>query len=87
MSARDLSRVVRPLLPASTWSTAAAASLIIAHRLSTILNSDRIVVMQNGSVEDSGRHQELLERGGLYARLFAQQFKKVLEMKKEANSG
>jgi len=62
-------------------------SLIIAHRLSTILNSDRIVVMQNGSVEDSGRHQELLERGGLYARLFAQQFKKVLEMKKEANSG
>ena len=56
-------------------------SLIIAHRLSTILNADRIVVMQNGQVEDFGRHEELIARGGLYARLFQQQFKKVLEMK------
>jgi len=57
-------------------------SLIIAHRLSTILNADRIVVMQDGQVEDSGRHDELLARGGLYARLFEQQFRKVLEMRK-----
>ena len=54
-------------------------SLIIAHRLSTILSSDQIVVMDEGRVVDVGRHEELLERGGLYAALFERQFGKVLE--------
>ena len=55
-------------------------SLIIAHRLSTILNSDKIIVMDEGRVVESGSHGELLEHHGLYAGLFEQQFGKVLEM-------
>lgn len=41
--------------------------LMIAHRLSTVVNSDRIFVLRNGSVEESGRHTELLGAEGLYA--------------------
>lgn len=52
-------------------------SLIIAHRLSTVLNSDRIIVMQEGRVVDDGRHEDLLERGGLYADLFERQFRSL----------
>ncbi len=58
-------------------------SLIIAHRLSTILSSDKIVVMDAGRVVEMGSHRELVERRGLYARLFEQQFGKVLELNGE----
>jgi ATP-binding cassette subfamily B protein len=58
-------------------------SLIIAHRLSTILSSDRILVMERGRVVDMGRHEELVSHRGLYARLFEQQFGKVLELNGE----
>jgi ATP-binding cassette subfamily B protein len=49
-------------------------SIVIAHRLSTVQNADRILVLSAGSVVESGRHADLLERGGLYAQLHRTQF-------------
>jgi ATP-binding cassette, subfamily B, bacterial MsbA len=49
-------------------------TLVIAHRLSTVMGADRIVVMEGGRIVDQGTHQELLERGGVYKRLYDLQF-------------
>ena len=49
-------------------------TLVIAHRLSTVMGADRIVVMEGGRIVDLGTHQELLERGGTYKRLYDLQF-------------
>lgn len=44
--------------------------LVIAHRLATIRGADRIIVLQNGEIVESGNHEQLMERNGLYARLY-----------------
>lgn len=49
-------------------------SFIIAHRLSTIKNADLILVMNHGDIIESGRHEELLAKGGFYAELYNSQF-------------
>jgi subfamily B ATP-binding cassette protein MsbA len=49
-------------------------TLVIAHRLSTIENADRIVVMQEGRIAQTGTHRSLLAGGGLYADLYRVQF-------------
>ena len=49
-------------------------SLVIAHRLSTIREADQILVIDDGQVRERGRHEELLEAGGLYADLYRTQF-------------
>jgi len=54
-------------------------SIIIAHRLSTVRNSDKIVVIDNGEIVEMGRHEELLEKGGLYNTLYMRQFREEPE--------
>lgn len=49
-------------------------TVVIAHRLSTVINADRIIVMEEGGVVDSGRHDELIARCDLYQRLARLQF-------------
>jgi ATP-binding cassette, subfamily B, multidrug efflux pump len=50
-------------------------SVVIAHRLSTIRNADLILVIQDGRIEESGTHAELIEKNGFYADLYRRQFR------------
>ncbi len=50
--------------------------IVIAHRLSTIQNADKIIVINDGKIIESGKHEELLKQNGAYASLYSMQFKK-----------
>jgi ABC-type multidrug transport system fused ATPase/permease subunit len=50
-------------------------SIIIAHRLSTVRNADMIVVLEEGRIAETGSHDELIEKGGLYRQLYEMQFR------------
>ncbi len=68
-SERLVQEALQPLMHGRT-------TIAIAHRLSTILSADVIFVVDRGRIVDRGTHRELVERGGLYARLYEQQFRR-----------
>jgi len=57
---------------------AGRTSFVIAHRLSTIKNADRIFVIDDGQIKESGSHDELLAAKGAYYKLYAAQFKNIV---------
>ena len=71
-SERLIQAALEPLMKGRT-------TLAIAHRLSTILSADIILVVDKGEVVERGTHQELLERNGLYAQLYNEQFSKRVQ--------
>ncbi len=54
---------------------AGRTSLVIAHRLSTVMDADQILVIAEGRIVERGRHQELIDTGGLYSELYETQFR------------
>ena len=68
------SEAERQVQAAIDRSVAGATALVVAHRLSTIRRADRIVVLEDGAVESSGTHAELMEKSPLYRRLNELQF-------------
>ena len=64
---RQIQRALAVLLEGRT-------GLVIAHRLATIRGADRIIVLQNGSLLESGNHEALMRKNGLYARLYSMNY-------------
>ena len=61
-------------------------TLVIAHRLSTIMHADNILVMEGGLVVESGRHEELLRKGGRYASFYRLQLREQEAPPSESDS-
>ncbi|RKN82035.1 ABC transporter ATP-binding protein [Paenibacillus ginsengarvi] len=71
-SEASIQRALRTLMQNRT-------TLVIAHRLSTVLDVDLIVVMDQGRIAEMGNHLQLLEQGGLYASMFAIQYREYMK--------
>jgi len=57
-------------------------AIVIAHRLSTIQNADKIIVLHHGEIRESGTHQQLLAKGGIYYKLYQLQYKEQEKLAK-----
>ena len=68
LTEEEIGRTVRDLSGSRQHIT-----ILIAHRLSTILHADRIFVLEQGHVVEEGRHEELVDRKGLYYAMWRQQ--------------
>jgi ATP-binding cassette subfamily B protein len=53
-------------------------SIVIAHRLSTIQRADKILVLEKGEIKETGKHEELLNKGGYYSQLYKIQYKELV---------
>ncbi|HOL67899.1 MAG TPA: ABC transporter ATP-binding protein, partial [bacterium] len=62
-------------------------SFVIAHRLSTVRHAHKILVVEHGQIVESGRHEELVAAGGLYARLYHSQWRLTEKITKVAPTG
>jgi ABC-type multidrug transport system fused ATPase/permease subunit len=62
---------------ATAQLTRGRTSIVIAHRLSTIRRADKIVVVDQGNIRESGKHDELLAKNGIYRKLFEMQFEET----------
>jgi ATP-binding cassette subfamily B protein len=63
---------------------AGRTAVVIAHRLATVRNADRIIVLQDGRIVETGTHQQLLDRRGLYYRLHAMNYASFDDVREEA---
>src|SRR5207247_4335788 len=68
LTEEEISRTMRDVATSRDVMT-----ILIAHRLSTVMHADRIFVLERGQVVETGRHQELLDRTGLYYAMWRQQ--------------
>lgn len=68
-------KIFQNILQALNRAVEGRTSICIAHRLSTIMDSDVILVLENGTIGDRGTHNDLLNKSGLYARLWQTQNK------------
>lgn len=61
-------------------------TFVIAHRLATVMNAHKILVIEQGHIVETGKHEELLKKGGLYKRLFELQFRDASQYAKTRDS-
>ena len=72
---------MKPPLDSITKLISNKTALIIAHRLSTVIDADRIVILNNGVIENVGKHSTLLKNSKTYRSLYELQFKRQNDQK------